>query len=175
MKLERKFSFADARDVLSRFNQIEKNRNKYEKRSKKYQKNIMQASQEYLKNESIEVLEGIPVEELNRGKKGIRVKLLRTHGYNSYADFYYASVYSLSKIKGISEEKAHLVKNIVSGTLEATKDEIKLKLSVDHKTSETTEIILNTLKLKNNNNQCIEFDKIYEENIQKREDLPLFS
>ena len=54
MKLERKFSFADARDVLSRFNQIEKNRNKYEKRSKKYQKNIMQASQEYLKNESIE-------------------------------------------------------------------------------------------------------------------------
>lgn len=170
MKLERKFSFADARDVLSRFNQIEKNRNKYEKRSKKYQKNIMQASQEYLKNESIEVLEGIPVEELNRGKKGIRVKLLRTHGYNSYADVYYASVYSLSKIKGISEEKAHLVKNIVSGTLEATKDEIKLKLSVDHKTSETTEIILNTLKLKNNNNQCIEFDKIYEENIQKREE-----
>ena len=83
MKLERKFSFADARDVLSRFNQIEKNRNKYEKRSKKYQKNIVQASQEYLKNESIEVLEGIPVEELNRGKKGIRVKLLRTHGYNS--------------------------------------------------------------------------------------------
>lgn len=170
MKLERKFSFADARDVLSRFNQIEKNRNKYEKRSKKYQKNIVQASQEYLKNESIEVLEGIPVEELNRGKKGIRVKLLRTHGYNSYADVYYASVYSLSKIKGISEEKAHLVKNIVSGTLEATKDEIKLKLSVDHKTSETTEIILNTLKLKNNNNQCIEFDKIYEENIQKREE-----
>lgn len=49
MKLERKFSFADARDVLSRFNQIEKNRNKYEKRSKKYQKNIVQASQEYLK------------------------------------------------------------------------------------------------------------------------------
>lgn len=170
MKLERKFSFADARDVLSRFNQIEKNRNKYEKRSKKYQKNIVQASQEYLKNESIEVLEGIPVEELNRGKKGIRVKLLRTHGYNSYADVYYASVYSLSKIKGISEEKAHLVKNIVSGTLEATKDEIKLKLSVDHKTSETTEIILNTLKLKNNNNQCIEFDKIYEENKQKREE-----
>ncbi len=170
MKLERKFSFADARDVLSRFNQIEKNRNKYEKRSKKYQKNIVQASQEYLKNESIEVLEGIPVEELNRGKKGIRVKLLRTHGYNSYADVYYASVYSLSKIKGISEEKVHLVKNIVSGTLEATKDEIKLKLSVDHKTSETTEIILNTLKLKTNNNQCIEFDKIYEENIQKREE-----
>lgn len=170
MKLERKFSFADARDVLSRFNQIEKNRNKYEKRSKKYQKNIVQASQEYLKNESIEVLESIPVEELNRGKKGIRVKLLRTHGYNSYADVYYASVYSLSKIKGISEEKAHLIKNIVSGTLEATKDEIKLKLSVDHKTSETTEIILNTLKLKNNNNQCIEFDKIYEENIQKREE-----
>lgn len=170
MKLERKFSFADARDVLSRFNQIEKNRNKYEKRSKKYQKNIVQASQEYLKNESIDVLEGIPVEELNRGKKGIRVKLLRTHGYNSYADVYYASVYSLSKIKGISEEKAHLIKNIVSGTLEATKDEIKIKLSVDRKTSETTEIILNTLKLKNNNNQCIEFDKIYEENIQKREE-----
>lgn len=45
MKQERMF-FAEARDVLSRFDQIEKNRNKYEKRSKKYQKNIVQASQE---------------------------------------------------------------------------------------------------------------------------------
>lgn len=37
------------------------------------------------------------------------------------------------KLKGLVKKKAHLVKNIVSGTLEATKDEIKLKLSVDHK------------------------------------------
>lgn len=44
MKQERMFSFADARDVLSRFDQIEKNRNKYEKRSKKYQNNIVKAS-----------------------------------------------------------------------------------------------------------------------------------
>lgn len=110
MKLERKFSFADARDVLSRFNQIEKNRNKYEKRSKKYQKNIVQASQEYLKNESIEVLESIPVEELNRGKKGIRVKLLRTHGIIAMR----MSITLLSilflKLKGLVKKKHILLK-----------------------------------------------------------------
>lgn len=92
MKQERMFSFADARDVLSRFEQIEKNRYQYQKKSKEYQKNFVKASLKYVENETLRVLEGIPVEELNRDKKGIRVKLLRTRGYNSYADIYCTSM-----------------------------------------------------------------------------------
>ena len=53
MNQERLFSFADARDVLSRFNQIEKNRNKYRKKINKYQKNIVKTSQKYIKNETM--------------------------------------------------------------------------------------------------------------------------
>ena len=124
MNQERLFSFADARDVLSRFNQIEKNRNQYQKKSKKYQKNIMKASRNYVENETLRVLEGIPIEELNRDKKGIRIKLLRTRGYNSYADIYYASVKTLSRIKGISEQKARLIKTIVADAKSATQEGI---------------------------------------------------
>lgn len=170
MKLERKFSFADVRNVLSRFNQIEKNRNQYEKKTKKYQKSIVKASQDYLKNESIKALEGIAIEELNRDKKGIRVKLLRTRGYNSYADIYYASAKALSRIKGISEKKARLIKTIVAEAKSAIQEGIYLKLSVDHKTLDTTVIILNTVKLKNMNDLMYSLDEICKEDSQKREE-----
>lgn len=167
---ERLFSFADARDVLSRFNQIEKNRNQYQKKSKKYQKNIVKASRNYVENETLRVLEGIPIEELNRDKKGIRVKLLITRGYTSYADIYYASVKALSRIKGISKQQARLIKTIVADAKSATQEGIYLKLSVDHKTPETTEIILNTVKLKNMNDLVYSLDEICKEDAQKRED-----
>lgn len=170
MKQEKKFSFADARNVLSQFNQIEKNRNQYQKKSNKYKKNIVKASKNYLKNETMRVLESIPVEELNRGKKGIRVKLLRTHGYNSYADVDYVSVKAISKIKGISPQKARLIKDIVANAKSATQEGIYLRLSVDHVTPETTDIIQNTMKLKNVNDLMFSIDEIYQEDSQKREE-----
>lgn len=170
MKQERMFSFANARDVLSRFNQIEKNRNNYRKKINKYQKNIVRASRKYIKNETMRVLEGIPVEELNRGKKGIRVKLLRTRGYNSYADIYHVSMKSLSKIKGISPKKARLIKAIVDEAQSATQEGIRLKLNGDYKTPETTEIVLNTMKLKNMNDLMDSIDEICKEDSQKREE-----
>lgn len=170
MKQERMFSFADARDVLSRFEQIEKNRNQYQKKSKEYQKNIVKASLKYVENETLRVLEGIPVEELNRDKNGIRVKLLRTHGYNSYADIYYTSVRVLSRIKGISEQKARLIKTIVAYAKTATQEGIYLKLSVDHKTLDTTEIVMNTVKLMNMNDLMYSLDGICKEDAQKREE-----
>ena len=170
MKQERMFSFADARDVLSRFNQIEKNRNQYQKKSKEYQNNIVKASRKYVENETLRVLEGIGVEELNRDKKGIRIKLLRTHGYNSYADIYNASLKALSRIKGISEQKARLIKTIVADAKSVTQEGICLKLSVDHKTLDTTVIILNTVKLKNMNDLMYSLDEICKEDAQKREE-----
>ena len=170
MNQERLFSFTDARDVLSRFNQIEKNRNKYRKKINKYQKNIVKTSQKYIKNETMRVLEDISIEELNRGKKGIRVKLLRTRGYNSYADIYHVSMKSLSKIKGISPKKARLIKAIVDEAHSATQEGIRLKLNGDHKTPETTEIVLNTMKLKNMNDLMYSIDEICKEDSQKREE-----
>lgn len=170
MKQERMFSFADARDVLSCFDRIGKNINQYQKKSKKYQNNIVKASQNYVENETLRVLEGIAVEELNRDKKGIRVKLLRTYGYNSYADIYYASLKALSRIKGISEQKAHLIKAIVADAKSATQEGIYLKLNGDYKTPETTEIVLNTMKLKNMNDLMYSIDEICKEDAQKREE-----
>lgn len=52
------------------------------------------------------MMEDIAVEELNRDKKGIRVKALRDHGYNNYADILTARDYDLSAVRGISEDTA---------------------------------------------------------------------
>ena len=166
----KKVFFCGCKRCVISLNQIKKNRNQHEKKNSNYHKNIVKASQNHLENETMKVVEGIPIEELNRDKRGIRVKLLRTHGYNNYVDVYYASVHSLSEIKGISEEKALLIKNIVVETKNATQEGMHLKLNVDHKTPETTEIMINTIKLKNNKSLCQEFNKIYDENLQKREE-----
>lgn len=60
--------------------------------------------------EVMRVLKDIPVEELNRDRRGFRVKSLRDNGYQSIADIMGASVYSLASISGISDEAAYSIK-----------------------------------------------------------------
>ena len=65
---------------------------------------VTKTSDELVAQEVLNVLKDIPVEELNRDKRGIRIKLLREHGYQSIADIVGASVFSLASINGISDD-----------------------------------------------------------------------
>ena len=59
---------------------------------------IVQAANTLAAQEVIKILRGIPVEEINRDKRGFRVKALREHGFATIADLSAASVHSLSLI-----------------------------------------------------------------------------
>ena len=55
----------------------------------------------------------IPIEEINRDKRGFRIKALRDYGYNSIADISTASVYTIASVHGISEDTAYSIKKVV--------------------------------------------------------------
>ena len=54
----------------------------------------------------MDVLKEVPVEEINRDRKGFRTKTLRDYGYNTLADLAAASEFALEAIDGISPSAA---------------------------------------------------------------------
>ena len=111
-----------------------------------YRLNIRDAAENYILFESRKLMEDIPVEELSRAKMGVRVKVLRDSGYNTIADLDRASLYELEAINGISMDGAMLIKGIIRQIAEQARIGIKLKLSLDSQTLETTAIVVTAAK-----------------------------
>ena len=91
--------------------------------------------------ELVNLLRAIPIDEVNRDKKGIRVKSLRDAGYENMADVYAASVYNLSSVYGISQDVAYTVKRVASDYAKKAQQGIKIKLSVDNKNKLATNVV----------------------------------
>lgn len=90
----------------------------------------------------LNVLREAPVEELGRSKRGLRVKALREHGYNTVADVAAASVHSLASVYGISEDTAYSIKGIANGMASEARKGVKISLSSDNRTKEATALVL---------------------------------
>ena len=52
----------------------------------KYNYEIKKATDHYSASEVLKILKEIPIEEINRDRKGIWVKALRENGFTNYAD-----------------------------------------------------------------------------------------
>ena len=96
-------------------------------------KDIEDAVGRLVARELINLLRAIPVDEVNRDRKGIRVKSLRDAGYTNMADLYAASVYNLSSVYGISQDVAYTLKRIANDYAIKAQKGIKIKLSTDDK------------------------------------------
>lgn len=96
----------------------------------------------------LDILKTIPAEEVNRDRKGIRVKALRSAGYTTMADLYTASQYQLVAVNGISEDAAYSIKDIAKDFAREAKRNAKIKISVDNKTKEATKLITELCKYK---------------------------
>ena len=102
---------------------------------------IKKAGERFLAQEAVNVLKAVPVEELNHEKKGIRVKALRDSGFSNLADLMGASIHQLNSVYGISEDAAYTIKKIVKQFAQNAQKETKIKLSVDNKTKEATDLV----------------------------------
>ena len=80
----------------------------------------------------------VPVEELNRDKKGIRVKSLADDGYVDLATLHLATEEEISDVNGISEDTAYTIKRKVDEFSEKIRREIKIRLSIDSRNEFTT-------------------------------------
>ena len=102
---------------------------------------ITRFSNELLMQEVLQLLAKIPIEEVNRDKLGIRVKLLRDHGFNTIADISSSSVYTIASINGISADGARYIRQIVDSIIAKTYQGAKLRLSEDNKTPRATQLV----------------------------------
>lgn len=103
----------------------------------------------YMGSSLYDLLRDIPVDEINRAKKGIRVKALKDTGYATVADIYVASQGQLEDVKGIAWAGAFDAKNEAKRIAEEAQAGLKLKLSVDNKTPAASDVVRSgyTLKL----------------------------
>lgn len=140
--MERYFSFSDAKNLLQRYQRVLDQIHETGEVGDIYRSAVQKAANRYIAAEVLKLMRDIPVEEVNREKRGVRVKALRESGYTTYADILTASVYQLSTVRGISEDSARVVKRIVSDASEMAQKTTKLRLSVDNKTLGTTRLVV---------------------------------
>ena len=91
--------------------------------------------------EMMNVLRSIPVEELNRDRRGIRTKSLRDFGCKNIADVYTRTIGQLESIQGISYAAATNIHNIACEFAREAANNVKIKLNVDNKEPATTKIV----------------------------------
>ncbi len=109
---------------------------------------VQKSANQIITSETLEILREIPIEEINRDKKGLRVKALRDSGYNTVADVAVASLYSLESIHGISHEAAQAIKDATAEIISTTRKNIKVKLSADDKSPAASRVVLAVSKYK---------------------------
>lgn len=140
--MERQFSFSDAERLAQRHQELQQNLAQFEGLSEGYKWAVQDATERYTVAEVLKLMQTIPIEEVNRDKRGIRVKALRENGFSTYADVLAASVYQLSAIRGISDDGARVIKRIVSEAANAAKQTTKVRLNADNRTTEATRLVV---------------------------------
>lgn len=124
---------------------------------------ISKASDKMVAQEVLQLLKDIPIEEINRDKRGIRVKALREHGFRTISDISTASVYSIASVHGISEDTAYSIKRIVNDIVNKTRQDVKIRLSEDKKTSQATQLVSAISKYRRSLPDIEKSRKLYDE------------
>lgn len=88
-----------------------------------------------------EVLEGLQVEELNRGRHGIRVSALHEVGVHTLWQAYSMSLPQLVRVNGIGEAGARKIKEIAGEFAESARESVRIRLKTDNPPRAQTELI----------------------------------
>lgn len=139
--MARPFTSRDAKRLIDEHRELKTRLSKAETYSEHCKASIFRASEALVAQEVLNVLKDIPIEEINRDKRGFRIKALRDYGYNSIADISTASVYTIASVHGISEDTAYSIKRVVEDIVSKARQGVKIRLSVDNKNVKATEIV----------------------------------
>ena len=85
--MARPFSSTDAKRLIDKHNRIKSQLSAAVSSAEQFRSEIQKASEALVAQEVLSVLKDIPIEEINRDKKGFRIKALRDYGYNSIAGY----------------------------------------------------------------------------------------
>lgn len=113
-------------------------------------KNTVKSNADGLATEELlKTLRTVPVDEINRDKKGIRIKALKEYNYNTVADVYAATVYNIAAVRGIGADTAYNIKRIANNIANEALKQVKIKISADDKNSKSTALIKSIFIYKN--------------------------
>ena len=102
---------------------------------------VKTATAQLVSREALKLLQTIPIEEINRDKRGFRTKTLRDHGYETVADLAQASSAALARISGISQEAAWEIRSVVKEIAAAAEKNTRIHLSLDERNLESTNLV----------------------------------
>ncbi len=102
---------------------------------------IEAAINEAVKPEWARTLQGIPVDELNMNKAGIRTNVLKEAGYGNVYAVYAASQMNLASVYGIGEVMAQKAKENALKIASDVSNNVKLRIRTDHKTEEYSRLV----------------------------------
>ena len=103
------FSSQDVKLLLEQHNRRLNNLKAASSVSEQYLNQIKTTSDNLAMQEVMNVLRGVPVDELTKQKKGLKIKPLLDHGYRTVADIYSSTPYRLASIRGISQDAAYTI------------------------------------------------------------------
>ncbi len=135
------FRTQQAKEVLDQHLVLQEKLSTLEESVEKNRREVLNASNALVAQEVLKLLRDIPIEEINREKRGFRVKTLHESGYHTMADLSSATVSMLASIRGISWEKALAMKNIANDMTNQVRQGLKIRLSVDEKTPGATALV----------------------------------
>jgi len=135
------FSSADAKKLAKQYAQRKNQLQQAVRLSESMKESIRITATNLREQVAIPLLKEIPVEEINRDKKGFKIKLLEERGYKTVYDLHKASVHSISAIHGIGEETARKIKNEVAVIVKRSGANVKIRLSADNKSREATALV----------------------------------
>ena len=87
------------------------------------------------------ILGEIPIEKLSDEKRGIRIKTLKDHGYNTIEDIFKASETQIADINGISWTGASEIKVLARMYAKQAEKGVRIRLNADEKTKENTALV----------------------------------
>lgn len=135
------FSLPEARQLTNEHRNISRKLLNAQNLPREFKEKIQNASYKIKLNEMYKELADIPIEEINRDKRGYRLKALKDAGFNSICDVLKASERALDAVSGISEGAASEIKNLARDMAEEVKRGIRVKITADNKRADISSLI----------------------------------
>ena len=139
--MAKSFSSGEAKRLLHDVAQLQEQVRLAPVKADQFRNNIVQAAETMKSVELTKALLELPVENLNKSKKGLRTSLLRENGYTSIAHVCNTSASNLSAIYGISESSARDMKRIAAEYARQAQAGIRIRLSSDNRDRESSRLI----------------------------------
>ena len=139
--MAREFSSGDAKRLQRRWQDLSSKINRLETMAQRQRAAIQASASAMTGDSSRELLAGVPVDELNRDKKGIRVKMLHDAGFHTVADVLNAPEYRISAINGISPEGARAIKQAAQELAATAQSGARIRLSADDRNPKATALV----------------------------------